>query len=85
MLKIAYFLRKIETSWVNNLRILGTKNVKFSGYYFKTNTNIQGYFQICIGVPLRTKKGFIYTCSNLLSQQTPHTKTFFPLSLPSQT
>ena len=32
--------RKIQTSQVNNPRILGTKNAKFSGYYFNTNTNI---------------------------------------------
>ena len=27
-------------------------SMKFSGYYFYMNTNIQGYFQICISVPL---------------------------------
>ena len=28
------------------------KNVKFSGYYFHMNTNLQGDFQICISVSL---------------------------------
>ena len=35
-----------------NSRIPRIKNVKFSGYYFYLNTNIQGDFQICISVPL---------------------------------
>ena len=52
--KVAYFLRKIQTSRLNNLRILGTKNPKFSGYYFNTNTNIKGDFQICISVSFET-------------------------------
>ena len=38
---------------VNNLRIVKVKNTKFSGYYFYTNTDILGDFQICISVPLR--------------------------------
>ena len=29
-------------------------NAEFSGYYFWTNLNIWGDFQICISVPLRT-------------------------------
>ena len=37
-----------------NLIIPMIKNAKFSGYYFSMNTNIQGYFQICISVPLAT-------------------------------
>ena len=32
---------------MNNLRILRTKNTKFSGYYFYLDTNIWGDFQIC--------------------------------------
>ena len=34
-------------------RILRIRNVKFLGYYFYTNKNIQGGFQICISVPLK--------------------------------
>ena len=50
--KVAYFLRKIQTLRVNNLRIPGTKNAKFLEYYFYLNTNIYGDVQICISVPL---------------------------------
>ena len=53
MLKVAYFLRKIQTLRVNNSRIPRIKNAKFSEYYFYLNTNIYGDFQICISVPLR--------------------------------
>ena len=41
-----------QTLRVNNLRILGVKNAKFSGYYYHMNINIQRIFQICISVPL---------------------------------
>ena len=34
MLKVAYFLRKIQTLRVNNSIILRIKNVKISGYLF---------------------------------------------------
>ena len=34
MLKLAYFLRNLQTSWANNLRILGNKKGKLSGYCF---------------------------------------------------
>ena len=51
MIKVAYFLRKTQTSQVNNLRILSI--AKFSGYYFLMNSSIQWNFQICIGVHLR--------------------------------
>ena len=34
MVKLAYFLRKIQTLRLNNSRILAIKNAKFSGYYF---------------------------------------------------
>ena len=37
---------------MNNSRILRIQNVKFSGYYFYVNTNIQRDFEICISVPL---------------------------------
>ena len=49
---LAYFSRKIQTSRVNNSKILGIQNVKFSGYYFHMNTNIWRDFEICISVPL---------------------------------
>ena len=32
------------------------KNMKFLGYQFYTNTNIQGDFQICISVPLKEEQ-----------------------------
>ena len=50
MLKIAYFLKGSPAS---NPRVLRIKNAKFSGYFFRINTNIHGDFQICISVPLR--------------------------------
>ena len=50
--KVAYFLRKIQTSRVNKSRILGCKNVKFSGYCFYMESSIQWNFQIWIIVPL---------------------------------
>ena len=50
--KVAYFLRKIQTSGANNSRILRIQNAEFSGYYFYMNTNIWRDFQICISVPL---------------------------------
>ena len=37
MLKV---LRNLQTSPINNFRILRVKNAKFSGYYFYMNTNI---------------------------------------------
>ena len=37
--KLAYFLRNLQTSQTFNLKILRTKNVKFSGYWFYMNTN----------------------------------------------
>ena len=49
--KLAYFLRKIQTLRVNNLRIFMIKNAK-SGYYLYINLNVWGDFQICISVPL---------------------------------
>ena len=35
--EVAYFLRKMQTLRVNNLRILRIKNAKFLGYYFYMN------------------------------------------------
>ena len=32
--KLAYFLIKVQTLWVNNSRNLTIKNATFSGYYF---------------------------------------------------
>ena len=52
-LKLAYFLRNLQTSRANNSRILRTKNAKFSRHYFYMNTNIYGDFQICTSVPWR--------------------------------
>ena len=52
MLKLVYFLRNLQTSRVNNLRILRIKNAKSLGYCFYTDTNIWRNFQICISVPL---------------------------------
>ena len=52
-LKVAYFLRKIQTLRVSNSRIPRTKNAKFSEYYFYLNLSIYGDFQICISVPLK--------------------------------
>ena len=39
-MKGAYFLRKSQTSRVNNSRILRIKNARFSEYYFYLNPNI---------------------------------------------
>ena len=36
------------------------KNAEFSGYYFQTNLNKWGDFQICISVPLRKRSDFKY-------------------------
>ena len=36
-LKVAYFLRKTQTSGVNKSSIIMIKNAKFSGYYFCMN------------------------------------------------
>ena len=53
MLKISLLLRKLQTSRVNNSRILRIKNAKCSGYCFYMNTNIAREFQICSDEPLR--------------------------------
>ena len=53
--KLAYFLKILQTSRGNNSRILRIQNAKFSGYWFSMNTSIQGYFQICISVPLKKR------------------------------
>ena len=51
--KVAYFLRKIQSLTVNNLRIPRTKNAKFLEYYFYLSTDIYGDFQTRISVPLK--------------------------------
>ena len=51
MLKLAYFLRNLQTSRANNSRVL--RIVKFSGYCFYINANIEEDFKICISVPLK--------------------------------
>ena len=56
-LKIAYFLRNLQTSRGNNSRILRIKNAKFLRYCFYINKNTKGDFQICISVPLKTIRG----------------------------
>ena len=53
--KLAYFLRNIQTSRVNNSHILKMKSAKFSGYCFYLNTNIQRDFLI-YGSPFRPLK-----------------------------
>ena len=50
--KLAYFLRNLQTSRVNNLKTLTTENVKFSRYCFYMNTNTYWDFQVYISVPL---------------------------------
>ena len=54
---------------MNNSRILTIKNAEFSGYYFQTNLNIWGDFQICISVPLKGyySKSRVYKCYNLFT------------------
>ena len=62
-------LRKMQTLRVNNSSILGTKNVKFSGYYFCLNINIWGSFRICISVPLShlPERKFKYNFQDILN------------------
>ena len=40
---------------IENVLIFRIKNVKFSGYHFYMNKNIERGFQICISVPLTTQ------------------------------
>ena len=42
----------MQILWVNNSRMLQSKNAKFSGYNFCMNSNMYGDFQICNSVPL---------------------------------
>ena len=60
MLKLAYFLRKIQTLRVNNSRILMIKNAKLSGYYCYINLNIWRDFQICISIYLIAAFTFLF-------------------------
>ena len=64
--KVSYFLRKIQTLWVNNSITLWIKNANFSGYYFYENTKIYGDFQICISVPLNFCLNFFTMYKNSL-------------------
>ena len=56
--KVAYFLRKTQTSRASNSRILRIRNAKFSGYCFYMNPNILGDFRICISVPLKNLQNY---------------------------
>ena len=49
---LAYFLRNLQNSLANNLRIPRIKNAKSSGYCNQMNTIIEWDFQICISVTL---------------------------------
>ena len=50
-------LKNLQTSRVNNPRILTIKKADVASvYYFYINTNIDGDFQICISVPLRQEQ-----------------------------
>ena len=49
MLKLAYFLRNLQTLQVNNSRIIQIKNTEFSGSCFYMNRDLQ----ICISVFLK--------------------------------
>ena len=40
MLKLAYFLRKMQTSQLNNSKFIKIKIAKFSRYDFETDLNI---------------------------------------------
>ena len=72
---MAYFLRKIQNSRVNNLRVLWIKGAKFSGYNFHINPNIYRNFWICTNVPLSFTScqcpdlSYIYTDSLALKQK----------------
>ena len=59
----SYLLRNLQTSRVNNSRILRVKKTKFSRYYFYMNKKKQEDFQICTSVPL-TLLGEIFTSVN---------------------
>ena len=64
--KLAYFLRKIQTLRVNNLRILKIKNAKLSDYHFYMNLNLRGDFQICISISLNSSFQKLGTSSKIL-------------------
>ena len=52
MLKISlHFLRNLQTSRANNLRILRIKNVKFSGYCFYLNTKVKQVNNVTADLP----------------------------------
>ena len=66
--KLAFFLRNLLTSRVNNSRIFRIKNVKFSGYCFHINTNRYEDLWICISVPLSQKQFKVYRKTVLKKQ-----------------
>ena len=51
-LKLACFLKNLQTSRANNSRIVRIHNAKFWEYCFYMNSNMKRDFQICISVPL---------------------------------
>ena len=59
MLKSSLLFKKEQTFRVKKSRIPGTKNTKFSEYYFYLNTNMYEDFQICISVPLNMRYIFL--------------------------
>ena len=80
--KVAYFLRKIQTSGANNSRILRIQNAEFSGYYFYMNTNIWRDFQICINAPLKRMRNAMHCNSR---DDLPHLSFTLKISIFSQT
>ena len=52
----------------------------FQGIILIPTETYRKIFKFALVYLYEHKKGFIYTCSNLLSQRIPHTKTFFLLS-----
>ena len=48
--KLICFLRNLQTSRINNSRILKIRNAKFAGCCFYMNTNIERDFQIYVSV-----------------------------------
>ena len=77
----------MQTLRVYNLRIHRIKNAKFPGQFFYMNKNIQGDFQICIGVPLRQtciiskKPNFLSENLKTLTSQLPEILLFFAETL----
>ena len=72
--EVAYILRKIQISRVNNSRTLRIKNGKSSGYCFYMNPNILRNFQICISVLL---SGYYLTGKSLLSNFSHQNRSYY--------